>query len=460
MAQYDYDLITIGAGSGGVRATRMSAKAGARCAVVEESRYGGTCVIRGCVPKKLFWYAAHFADDLEDATGYGWELGRSHFHWPELLKAKNKEIQRLEGIYQRLLRESGVEMLEGHGKLIDGHTVAVDGKTYTAERILIATGGRPAMPDVPGIEHAITSNEARDLPRLPRRMVVVGGGYIAVEFAGVFNSLGVDVTQVLRADNLLRGFDQDVRTMLADEMKKKGVDLRCESVVRSIEKREDGALSLRLAHGEEIEADTVLYATGRRPNTDGLGLEEVGVETDARGAIVTDEYQQTSVSSVFALGDVTDRINLTPVAIGEGMGFADTQFGGTPRTMDYTNVPSAVFSHPPIGSCGLTEVQAREVADALDVYVSDFRPMRHTLSGNDERAMMKLIVDRESQKVLGLHMVGMDAPEITQGFAVAMKLGATKQDFDRTVGIHPTAAEEFVTMRDPRPDPSDTDMEE
>jgi len=452
--RYDYDLITIGAGSGGVRASRIAASwYGARVAVVESSRLGGTCVMRGCVPKKLLVYGAHVAEEMEDAAGYGWTFEGARHDWPTLIANKEAELKRLEGVYHRLLRDAGVTLLEGRGRIVDPHTVEVDGKPHTAGHILIATGGWPIVPDIPGIEHAITSNEALDLPRRPERLVVVGGGYIAVEFAGIFNGLGSEVTEIIRAGQILRGFDEDVRDTLASEMEKKGIRIRRECQVRSIEKKADGTLSLLTDCSEELEADAVLYATGRAPNTKDLGLEAVGVETAKGGAVTVDEYSRSSVPSIYAIGDVTDRVNLTPVAIKEGMAFAATVFGDRPTTMDYEAIPSAVFSQPPIGSVGLTEAQAR-AREAVDVYISRFRPMKVTLSGRDEKTMMKLIVSRRTDRVLGAHMVGMDAAEIVQGLGIAMKAGATKAHFDATVGIHPTAAEEFVTMREPIPDPS------
>lgn len=454
MADFDYDLITIGAGSGGVRASRMAAKTGARVAVVEESRVGGTCVMRGCVPKKLLVYASHFAHDFGDARGFGWDVAEPTFDWAELIANKNVELERLEGIYHRILRESGVELLDGRGVVTGPNSVEVAGKTYTAERILVATGSRPHLPDLPGIEHAITSNEALDLEELPNRIVIVGGGYIAVEFAGLFNALGADVSIIIRAGNILRGFDEDIRDTLVDEMEKQGVTIHRECVVRSIEPLEGKAgegYSLRLHGTETIECDKVFYATGRRPNTEGLGLEAAGVELSSHGAVKVDEYFQTAQPSIFALGDVIDRVQLTPVAINEGMAFVASQFENRPTAMNYDFVPAAVFSNPPVGTVGLMEDEARAKGD-VDIYLSRFRPMKHTLSGRDARAMMKLIVERDSQRVVGVHMVGDDAPEIVQGFAVALKCGATKQQFDATVGIHPTAAEEFVTMRDKLPD--------
>ena len=440
MAEYDYDLITIGGGSGGVRASRFSAQRyGKKVAVIENLRIGGTCVMRGCVPKKLLVYGSHFSDHFEDAEGFGWSVGETRHDWPKLIAAKTKELNRLEDVYHRLLREAGVDEITGTGKLVDAHTVEVDGKTYTAEHILIATGGWPKLPDVPGIEHAITSNEALDLESLPERIVIVGGGYIAVEFAGIFAGLGAEVTVIIRAENILRGFDQTMREALRDEMAKRGINVLSECQVKSIEKTDSG-YSLRLDQVDFLETDLVMYATGRGPNTKGIGLEEVGVEMDKNGAIVVDEYSKTNIENIYAIGDVTDRIQLTPVALAEGMAFARTVFAGEPTSMSYENVPSAVFSQPPIGTVGLTEADARKDHDVL-IFQSRFRPMKHTLSGRDEHSVMKLIVD--------------DAPEIIQGIGIAVKAGATKADFDATIGIHPTAAEEFVTMREPLRDEED-----
>ncbi len=454
MPRYDYDLFTIGAGSGGVRASRIAAGYGARVAVAEESRVGGTCVIRGCVPKKLLVIGSHFAEDLEDAAGYGWTIDGARHDWARLIAAKDKEIDRLNGIYLRLLRDRGVELHESRARLVDAHTVEVGGKTVTAETILVAVGGWPALPSIPGIEHAITSNEALDLKACPKRIAIVGGGYIAVEFAGLFNALGAQVTQIVRGDTILRGFDQDVRAALTTEIRAKGITLLCETQVRSIEKCDDGSLSLRLNVDEDLRVDQVMYATGRKPKTAGLGLAEAGVEMTAAGAVVVDEWSRTSVPNIYAVGDVTDRINLTPVATMEGHCFADTLYGNRPRMPDHDTVPSAVFSQPPVGTVGLSEHEARARFGAVDIYVSRFRPMKHTLTGREERTMMKLVVKRDDQRVVGLHMVGSDAPEIVQGFAVALKCGATKQQFDATIGIHPTAAEEFVTLRDPVPEPT------
>ncbi len=449
MADFDCDLFVIGAGSGGVRAARMAGRSGARVVLAEESRVGGTCVLRGCVPKKLLVLAAHFAEDFQDARGFGWSLDAPVHDWAALIKAKNAELDRLEGVYRRILRENRVELIEARARLAGPNAVAVAGKTIRAENILVATGGRPALPDIPGIAHAITSNEALDLPRLPRRVAIVGGGYIAVEFAGIFCAFGAAVTLVIRAGQILRGFDDDVREALAAEMAKKGIVIRAESVVRSIEKTEK-ELSLRLANGDTVAADCVLYATGRAPNTQDLGLAEAGVVLDRRGAVQVDAYSRTQVPSIWAVGDATDRMNLTPVAIAEAMALARTLFAGQPTPMDHANVPTAVFSQPPVATVGLTEAEAAR-RGAIDVYVSSFKPMKHALSGRDERALVKLVVDRATDRVLGVHMMGADAPEIVQGFAVALRCGATKAQFDATVGIHPTAAEEFVTLREKRP---------
>ena len=449
MPKFDYDLITIGAGSGGVRATRLAGGYGARVAIAEEGRVGGTCVLRGCVPKKLLIYGAHFADDFEDASGYGWTVGQTAFDWSALIAAKNRELDRLEGVYGNILSNNSVGVLRGRAVLSDPHTVEIDGTSYSAERILVACGGWPTMPQIPGIEHVITSNEALDLPELPKRIVVVGGGYIAVEFAGIFNALGSDVTIIIRAPEILRGFDEDVRATLSSEMEKKGIAIRRETTVQSIEKTGTG-YDLAISGGETLQADVVMYATGRAPNTAGMGLAEIGVEMNAKGAIAVDEWSRSSVPSVFALGDCTDRVNLTPVAINEGRAFAETQFNGNAMNMAYDNIPSAVFSQPPIGTVGLTEEEAR-ARGPIDVFISRFKPMKHTLTGRDEAIMMKLVVDSATDVVLGCHMVGVDAPEIVQGLGIALKCGATKAQFDATVGIHPTAAEEFVTMRDKRP---------
>ncbi len=452
MSNYDYDLITIGAGSGGVRASRLAGGYGAKVAVCEEDRVGGTCVLRGCIPKKLLIYGAHYADYMEDAVNYGWTIEGASHDWTKLIANKNTELDRLNGIYLRILRDNNVDLKEGRGVLVDDHTVEIAGERLTAENILIAVGGRPTLPDIPGIEQVITSNEALELPKLPKRVVIVGGGYIAIEFAGIFSSFGVEVTEIIRADNILRGFDIDMRTSLFEEMEKRGIKILAETVVESIEKQGD-TFSLRLGNDEILETDCVMYATGRRANSEGLGIEAAGVELNDNGSIIVDELNRTTQSHIYAVGDVTDRIQLTPVAIQEGHALADMLFNQDTRTTDYTNVPSAVFSTPPIATVGLTEEQARAEFGEVDIYDSNFKPLVHTLTGRDERSVMKLIVEPKSDKVIGCHMMGIDAPEIIQGVAIAMKCGATKAQFDATTGIHPSSAEEFVTMRSKRPDP-------
>ena len=448
MEGYDFDLFVIGAGSGGVRAARIAAGHGARVGICEESRVGGTCVIRGCVPKKLLVYASHFAEDLEDAAGYGWEIGPSTFSWPDLIRAKDKEIDRLNSVYLSLLDNTGVTLYETRGILQDRHTIRLGEETVTAKTILIAVGGRPWKPEIPGIDLAITSDEAFHLENLPKRVAVIGGGFIACEFAGIFKGLGSEVTQIYRGDALLRGFDGDVRRVVSEGQVRKGIKLVLEANVTGLTKSGDG-LQLTLDNGDSLEVDEVLYATGRVPNVRNLGLREAGVEVKASGQIVVDRYSCTNVENIFAVGDVTNRVNLTPVATYEGHSFADTEFAGMNRPVNHEYVPSAVFCQPPVGTVGYSEEDALHHIGPLDVYVSEFRPMKHTLSGRDEKALMKLVVAKESQKVVGLHVVGPDAPEIVQGFAVAVKSGLTKERFDCTIGIHPTAAEELVTMRYP-----------
>lgn len=444
----DYDLFVIGAGSGGVRAARIAAGYGAKVAVCEESRVGGTCVIRGCVPKKLYVHAGHFAEDFEEAAGFGWSVEGVSFDWSTLVANKDVEIDRLNGLYKQTLANANVDLIEARGELVDANTIDLGDRTVTADKILIATGAWPERPDIPGIEHSITSNEAFDLDVLPNRIIIVGGGYIAVEFAGIFAALGVDTVQLYRRDLILRGFDRDIRTFLSAEMIKKGVDLRLNTNIAAIERTDDGVMAT-FEDGTLMNAGAVMFATGRSPKTDGMGLETVGVERRDNGAIVINDDFQTSVPNIFALGDCTDRMQLTPVAIAEAMAFTATQFDGRPTRMDYLDVPTAVFSQPPVGTVGLTEEQAREKYSDVEIFRSDFRPLKHTLSGSDERTMMKLIVDKASDRVVGAHMVGMDAGEIAQGLGIALKCGATKAQFDATVGIHPTAAEEFVTMREP-----------
>lgn len=453
MSEYDFDMFTIGAGSGGVASSRRAGSYGAKVAICEDSRVGGTCVIRGCVPKKILVYGSHFAHEMADAVPFGWSPASSSLDWGALVAAKNREVDRLNGVYLRLLRDSGVKVLEGRGRIVDAHTVEVGGERYTARHILVATGGRPQRPEIPGVEHGITSNEALDLRELPRRVVIVGGGYIGVEFAGIFNAAGAKVTMVIRGDGVLRGFDADIRSALTSALRAGGIQVKCETFVQDVEKR-GAALSVLTQDGDTIEAEAVLFATGRAPNTEGLGLDEVGVARGPDGAIRVDGFSQTSVPSIYAVGDCTNRMNLTPVAIAEGRAVAETLFHDRPTAIDHEGVPSAVFSQPPVGTVGLSEERARASGLEIDVYVTSFRPMKHTITGREERTMMKLVVDRASRRVLGVHMVGADAPEIVQGFAVALKCGATKEQFDATVGIHPTAAEEFVTMRDKRPEPA------
>ncbi len=446
MAQYDYDLFVIGAGSGGVRAARIAAGHGARVGICEQSRVGGTCVIRGCIPKKLLVYAAHFARDFEDAAAYGWAPGLPDFDWGRLIANKDREIDRLNGIYLSLLADAGVDLVEERGVLEDAHTVSLAGRRITAEKLLIATGGWPWTPDIPGVEHAISSNEALELKTRPERVLIVGGGYIAVEFAGIFHGLGAETVQMIRAEHLLNGFDDDIRRELGQQMRADGVELVNRTNPTAIEKTETG-FRVATDAGREIEADLVLFATGRHPNTAGLGLEAAGVALDGKGAVAVDADSRSSVANIYAIGDVTDRLALTPVAIREGHAFADTAFGGKPWRADHRDVPTAVFSQPPIGTVGLTEAEARDRHGEVQVYRSRFRPLKHTLTGRDEFTLMKLVVEPAGGRVLGAHMIGADAPEIAQGLGIAIKMGATKAQFDATVGIHPTAAEEFVTMR-------------
>jgi glutathione reductase (NADPH) len=452
MARYDFDLITLGAGSGGVRASRLAASLGARVAVFEERYLGGTCVNVGCIPKKLLVYAAEFAEHFKDAAGFGWTVGDRRVDWPALIRAKDKEIMRLNGVYRRLLEGAGARIVEGHASLVDPHTVTLGGRRYSAETILVATGGWPWKPPIPGGEHLITSNEAFHLEKLPSRVVIGGGGYIAVEFAGIFHGLGAEVTLVHRGPLYLRGFDDDLRSALATEMRKRGIDLRFDTTIERIERSSSG-LRATLSDGRRLEADAVMSAMGRKPNTAGIGLEEAGIELDGESAVRVDPFSRSSVPNIYAIGDCTNRLNLTPVAIAEARAFVETVFRGNPTPMDYRDVPTAVFSQPNLGTVGLTEAEARERLRGIDVYRSTFRPLKHTLSGRDEQAMMKLVVDRATERVVGCHMIGADAGEIIQGLAVAMRANATKAHFDATIGIHPTSAEEFVTMREKAFDP-------
>ena len=447
MATHDHDLIVIGGGSAGVRAARWSAKFGAKVLVIEDAQWGGTCVNRGCIPKKLYAYAAHFREDFEDARAYGWDAHMPGFDWPTLVANKTKEIARLEAIYARVLDNAGVARLAARGVVTGPHTVEAGGRTYSARYILVAVGGRAERPAIPGAELGIVSDDAFDLPALPKRVAVVGGGYIAVEFASIFNGLGCETTLFYRGEQILRGFDGDVRAHLAAEMAKKGVAIRTGENLVALA-RAGSAIAARTTKGEALPFDCVMFATGRAPNTKGLGLEAAGVALKPNGAVEVDAYSRTSVGSIYAVGDVTDRINLTPVALHEAMCFAETIFADKPRRPDLRDVPTAVFSNPNVATVGLTEEQARAAGLAVDVYRASFKPLKHTLSGRDERTMMKLVVDGTTDRVLGCHMVGADAGEIIQGLAIAVKLGATKAEFDATIGIHPTAAEEFVTMRE------------
>ncbi|MDX2417765.1 MAG: glutathione-disulfide reductase [Xanthomonadales bacterium] len=449
MSELDFDLFVIGAGSGGVRAARIAAGYGARVGICESSRVGGTCVIRGCVPKKLLSYAAHFHEEFEDAAGYGWDVGETRFSWSRLIENKDREIDRLNQVYLGLLENSGVKLFPTHGKMLSPNEVQVGEEVVTADKILIATGARPWVPEIPGVEHSITSDEAFHLKALPKSVVVIGGGFIACEFAGIFNGLGSKVVQLYRGEQILRGFDHDVQNTLAAEMQKKGIEIRLNINVTELIRQSEGHITLKLDDGTELQADTVMFATGRVPNVRGLGLRDAGVDVLPGGMIPVNEFSQTNLQNVFAVGDVTNRVNLTPVALMEGHAFADSEFGGNPRPVNHRFIPSAVFSHPPVATVGFSEKDAAVHYGQLDVYRSVFTPMKHTLSGRQEKTMMKLLVQASSDKVVGLHVVGMDAPEIVQGFAVALKCGLTKKQFDLTTGIHPTAAEELVTMRVP-----------
>ncbi len=454
MADYDFDLFVIGAGSGGVRAARVAAMSGARVAVAEEYRVGGTCVIRGCVPKKFMVYASEYSKSFETARGFGWTIGETVFDWARFLAEKDKEIARLSGIYVRNLQNAGAELLHGKARLVDRHTIEVGERTVTAAKILIATGGMPWMPtDLPGGELAISSNEAFHLAELPKRIVIAGGGYIAVEFAGIFNGLGVETTLVHRGPNILRGFDDDVRSHVAEELEARGVKVLLACRHLGIEKTANG-LTSQLTEGHSLESDVVMFATGRVPYAEGLGLEALGVAMTETGAVKVDDYSRSSVGNIWAVGDVTDRINLTPVAIREGHAFADTEFNAKPTRFDHELVASAVFSQPPVGSVGLSEADARHGHGKVDIYLSRFRPMKETFYGGHQQALIKLVVETGSERILGCHVVGPDAPEIIQMAAIALKMGVTKPQWDSTCAVHPTLAEELVTMRDKAAPPS------
>jgi glutathione reductase (NADPH) len=448
MTDFDYDLFVIGAGSGGVRASRIAASHGARVAVAEEFRIGGTCVIRGCVPKKLLVYASHFAHELHDAPKYGWTLGEASFDWNSLRDFVASDVDRLERAYTSTLDNNKVDHFHERATVAGPNTVRLaSGREISAKTILIAVGAWPVMPEIEGSEHCITSNEVFHLPELPKRVVIQGAGYIALEFAGIFNALGSEVTVVNRSDKILRGYDHDLTDRLLPIMQARGVQFGFNRPIRKVQKAADGSLLVHAGEGEPIAADAVMVATGRRPKTDGLGLEDLGIKLGSNGEIPVDEYNQTSCPSVYAVGDVTDRVQLTPVAIREGHAFADTVFGGMPRTTAYDHIPSAVFSQPPIASVGLTEVQAREVHGHVKVFTSDFRPMKNMFSEVMERGYYKLVVDPQTDKVLGVHMIGPDSPEILQAAAIAVKAGLTKAQFDETVALHPSMAEELVLMR-------------
>jgi glutathione reductase (NADPH) len=450
MAQYDYDLFVIGGGSGGVRASRMAAMAGKRVAIAEEYQFGGTCVIRGCIPKKLFVYASQYGEDFEDAAGFGWTVPEKHFNWTALVAAKDKEIARLSDIYVQNVTKAGVEIFQERAEFVDAHTVELkkSGRKITAERFLVATGGHPSheAATIKGAEHCITSNEAFYLPKLPRRVVIAGGGYIGVEFAHIFHGLGSDVTLLFRSPKVLRGFDDDIRDCLTAEMHRNGIRCVAERTITRVDKKGDELFAFT-DKDEMLEADCVMLAIGRNPNTKGLGLDKAGVELGKKHQIVVDQYSKSSVDHIYAIGDVTDRLQLTPVAIHEAMCFVKTVYEGKPTPVDHHLVPTAVFSRPEIATVGLTEAKALEAGHAIDVYQSTFRPLKHTLSGRDTRARFKLVVDSKTDKVLGCHIFGFDAAEIIQMATVALKMGATKADFDSATALHPTAAEELVTMR-------------
>lgn len=446
--EYDYDLFVIGAGSGGVRAARMAASAGAKVAIAEEKYLGGTCVNVGCVPKKLFVYASHWSEEFVDAAGFGWELGEHRFNWSTLLQRKNKEIERLNGIYQNLLENAGVTIVWGRARLTSANSIEVDGKTITAQKILVTVGAMPSVPEFPGSEHVISSDQVFYLPELPKKIVIVGGGYIAVEFAGIMNGLGVETHLIYRGDKLLKNFDQPTAQFAAKEMQKKGVNIHYSTNITKIDRQSDGSLSCSLDNGQSIVAGQVMYATGRRSLTNDLGIEKVGLMTRNNATIETNEQFQTSIPSIYALGDVIGTLELTPVATAQAMVFVNQQYGDGTRTISYDNIPTAIFCQPNIGTVGLSEEALKAKGVAVDVYQSEFKHLKHTLSGSDERVLMRMLVDKGTQKVLGMHMVGPDAGEVIQGFAVAVKASLTKDQFDATIGIHPTMAEEFVTLRD------------
>jgi glutathione reductase (NADPH) len=449
---FDYDLFVIGGGSGGVRAARIAALHGAKVGLAEEYRYGGTCVIRGCIPKKLLVYASHFPDLFEDARGYGWTVGPTSFDWAAMIAHKDAEIERLAGIYRTNLMKAGVHLHDSRAVIEGPHTVRLlaQDRSLHVKTILVATGGTPSMDTaLPGHEHVITSNEAFHLESLPQSIIIAGAGYIAVEFAGIFNGLGVDTTLIYRGDNILRGFDEDLRCHLRDEMMKKGVKFVFDATFTSITRADDGRLVGHTTRGQDLVADQIMFAIGRVPNTQGLGLETAGITLDASGAIPVRADSQTACPSLYAVGDVTNRVNLTPVAIREGHAFADSLYGGAPRTVDHSLIPTAVFSQPELGTVGMSEADARKAVPNLDIYKTSFRAMKHAFPGRDEHMLMKIIVNADSDKVLGVHLAGDGMGELIQAIGIAVGMGATKADFDRTIAVHPTAAEELVTMRTP-----------
>jgi glutathione reductase (NADPH) len=451
----DYDLLVLGAGSGGVRAARIAAGHGARVAVAESQALGGTCVNVGCVPKKLFVYGSHFAHDFHDAAAYGWDVPEPTLHWSRMIQNKNEEIERLNGVYGRILANAGVDLKVGSAVFVDPHTVKVGDEVVTADKILVAVGGKPFVPEFPGSEHVITSNEAFYLKDLPKRVIVCGGGYIGVEFACILHSYGADVVQIYRKELFLNGFDDDIRSHLAEQMTLSGMKLLFKTTIQKVEKGSDGTLTATLSDGSTREADCILFATGRIPNTNTLNLDAAGVKLGARGKVVVNDWSKTNVDHIWAVGDVTDRVNLTPVAIAEGHAFADTVFGDKPRNINYEYIPTAVFSQPPIGTCGLTEAQAREKygQTGISVFKTSFRPMKHTMTKREgEKVFMKLLVEKATDKVVGCHMIDAAAPEVIQLVGVAMKAGATKEHFDSTMPVHPVSAEELVTMRKPVPE--------
>ena len=445
---FDYDLFVIGGGSGGVRAARVAAQGGARVALAEEDRYGGTCVQRGCVPKKLMVFASEYPGHMEDAQAFGWTVHAGGFDWPAFRGKLHAELDRLEGVYRNILGNAGVQTYDARATVADAHTVALStGEHFTAKHILVATGGWPVKPDLPGAEEALTSNEIFHLEDLPRSILIIGGGYIASEFACILNGLGVQVTQYYRGAQILRGFDEEARGLIADEMMQNGVDLHLGCNIVEMEKR-DGGFRVKATNGDDRMFDQVMFATGRTPNTAGLGLEEAGVKLGRNGEIVVDDYSQTSVPSIYAIGDVTDRVNLTPVAIREGMAFVDTVFNGNPTPVDHALIPTAIFTQPEFGTIGLSEEEARD-QEPVDIYATSFKPMQQSFAGRADRVLMKLIVSKETRKVLGCHIVAPGAGEMIQLAGIAVKMGATKEDFDRTVAVHPTMSEELVTMREP-----------